>query len=246
MSYRSYCITVRPLQGISDKTSGEIVKWLTKCEYSFAVLEMQDECRHLHAQIWLDKPRARGDICKQLQRVCERTIDDWDRAQLTVLRKGVRISYSDWYLDYLAENELKDTPPNIILSNPPSMTMDFYPTEEEQENIQSLKTAVDPRFCKLEIDFLEWLGERTITHDRVCHFLAEAMFVNRTIKVILQQRDRKALATSLHAYISKSTDIYLFKAKDKEELKYEKLLSNINIQECHSEGENALIDDVEE
>lgn len=242
MSYRSYCITVRPREGITDRTSTEIVKWLSKCEYSFAVLEMEEESRHLHAQIWLDKPRARGDICKQIQRVCERTIDDWDNPQLKVLRQGVKIGYSDWYLDYLAENELKDTPPNILLDNPPSKTMDFYPTEEEQDNIQSLKTAVDPRFCRLEIDFLEWLGERSITHNTVCKFLAEAMFVNRTIKVILQHRDRKALGISLYAYVNKSADIYLFKDKDKFDLQTEKLLSEHNIQGCQdgeteSEGE---------
>ena len=242
MSYRSYCITVRPREGITDKTSNEIIKWLNKCEYSFAVLEMEEESRHLHAQIWLDKPRARGDICKQIQRVCERTIDDWDHPQLKVLRQGVKIGYSDWYLDYLAENELKDTPPNIRLNNPPQKAMDFYPSEEEQASIQSLKTAVDPRFARLEIDYLEWLGERSITHNTVCQYLADAMFVRRTIKVILQQRDRKALGISLYAYVNKSSDIYLFKDKEKEQIQYENLLSKHNIQgwpdgATESEGE---------
>jgi len=246
MAYRSFCITVRPRGGITDKTSREVITWLTKCEYSFAVHEKKDECRHLHAQIWLDKARNRGDICKQLQRICERTIDDWDAEQKNVLRKGVRISYSDWYLDYLAENELKEDSPNILLNNPPAKTMDFYPTEEEQEKVQLLKTAVDPRFCRMEIDFLAWLGEGQITHNTVCKFLAEAMFVHRTQKVILQQRDRKALALSLYAYVNKSSDIYLFKTKDKEDIKTEKLLSSHNIQEWHSEDENALIEDVEE
>jgi len=241
-SYRSYCLTVRPRDGITDNTIEQITLWLNKCDYSVAVLEMEHEARHLHAQIWFNKPRLRGDICKQVQRICERSIDGWDDAQKKVLRAGVIISYSDWYLDYLIENDLKECSPNIINNNPPPKTMEFYPTDEEQARVQLLKTAVDPRFCKMELDYLEWLGESTITHNSVCKYLSEAMFVDRTMKVVLQARDRKALAISLYAYVSRQSDIYLFKDKDKNIEKTEKLLSNLNIQEWHSEDENVRVD----
>ena len=142
--FRSYCLTIRPRDGISEKTIEETKKWLLKCSYSFAVLEKSANERHLHAQIWLEKERARGDICKQVQRICERTIEDWDQSQLKVLRQSVRIAYSDWYLDYLAENDLKTTP-NIIVDNPPTKTLEYYPTEEEQAQRVAVANSVDPR-----------------------------------------------------------------------------------------------------
>lgn len=229
--FRSYCITIRPRDGISDETVTQCKKWLTKCDYASAVLEMENESRYLHAQIWSNTPKARGDICKAVQRICERTVKDWDNAQLKVLRSGVKIAYSDWYLDYLEENDLKEAP-NIIYSSPPELTMEFYPTEEDQLNLQTMKTAVDPRFANLEIQCLAYLGERTVTEKSVAAFLCDAMFVQRTIKCVIQQRDRIALAKTLYAYISKTTNIYMFLEKEKEQVKFEKLLSNYNIQ-CH-------------
>ncbi len=230
--FRSYCLTIRPRDGITDATVEQCKKWLSKCDYAVAVLEMENESRHLHAQIWTDTPKARGDICKTVQRICERSIKDWDQSQLKVLRSGVRIAYSDWYLDYLTENDLKTEPPNILYEHVPPKTLDFYPTEEDQQNIQTMKTAVDPRFADLEIKCLAFLGERQVTVKSVASFLADAMFVSRTLKCVIQQRDRVALAKTLHAYMAKDTNIYLFLEKDKEQKDFEKLLSNINIQEC--------------
>ncbi len=228
--FRSYCITIRPRDGISDLTVEKTKKWLSNLDYAVAVLEMENEARHLHAQIWTNTPKSKGDIAKAVQRICERSVKDWDEAQLKVLRAGVKIAYSDWYLDYLVENDLKTTEPNIIYKQVPPLTLDFYATEEEQQNIQKLKTAVDPRFADMEIKCLAFLGERQVTVKSVASFLADAMFVTRTMKCVLQQRDRIALAKTLYAYMAKSTDIYLFLEKDKEQTKFEKLISNINIQ----------------
>jgi len=232
--FRSYCLTVRPLDGISDETTNQIKKWLSKMPYAVAVLEKETHERHLHAQIWCDTPKARGDICKQVQRICERSIKEWSSAQLKVLRSGVKIAYSDWYLDYLVDNSDKE-PPNIIINNPPGKSMEYYPTEEEQEDIQTLKTAVDPRFADLEIKCRDYLGERTITERTVASFLADAMFNQRTLKCVIQQRDRIALAKTLFAYMSKSTDIYLFLPKEQEQIKFEnssKKFSQYILQEC--------------
>ena len=111
--------------------------------------------------------------------------------------------------------------------------MNYYPTEEEQEDIQTMKTAVDPRFADLEIKCRDYLGDRPITERSVASFLAYAMFNSRTIKCVQQQRDRIALAKTLFAYMSKSTDIYLFLTKDKEQIKFEKLSNDI-LQKCHA------------
>lgn len=111
--------------------------------------------------------------------------------------------------------------------------MDYYPTEEQQEDIQTMKQAVDPRFADLEIKCRDYLGERPITERTVASFLADAMFKSRTIKCVIQQRDRVALAKTLYAYMSKSEDIYLFLTKDKEQIKFEKISHYIS-QQCES------------
>lgn len=212
-SIRSVCITVRPRDGITDATIAGFKKWLLAQDYSVSVLEMEHEARHLHAQIWFNEPKHRGDICKAVNRICERSIKGWDDAQKKVLRSGVKRAYSDWYLDYLTDNENKTETPNIITNQPPDSTTDFYATEEEQEKLQTLIKSIDPRMTSLEQKFHE-ANPLNNSLNAVARFLATEMFQNRTIKCIVQQRDRTALCTTLHAYINRSTNIEYFITPD--------------------------------
>lgn len=226
--YRSFAITVRPRDGVSDNTISALLKWFQKLDYAFVCLEKEGHERHLHAQIWSDTPKARGDIVKQVERICERTIDDWDQAQKRVLRGnagekkgGIKISYSDWYLDYLKDNELKEMVCNTIYEKLPVNTYPFYPTEEEQEKVMTTARAVDQRFTDLEFkcqDFLK-IHDKPLTQKSIALFLCDAMFSSRTIKVMMHQRDRTALASALFAFMSKSSNVDLFINKTQEEKK---------------------------
>lgn len=242
--FRSYAITVRPYNGISDKTIDAYVKWFEKLDYAFIAIEKEGWERHLHAQIWTDVAKAKGDIIKQVERICVRTIDDWDQAQKKVLRGGVKIAYSDWYLDYLAENDLKIDDPNILYSHLPENTYDYYPTEEEQDKVKTISNAVDQRFTDLEFKCLEYLDKHSlpINLKTTARFLSDAMFSDRTIKVLMHQRDRCALATTLYAFISKSNDTDLFISKSavekREEQKFLELKNKIlNYQFDNSDTE---------
>lgn len=224
--YRSFAITVRPRDGVSDTTVSALLKWFQKLDYAFVCLEKEGVERHLHAQIWSDSAKAKGDIVKQVERICERTINDWDQAQKKVLRghgnkSGIKIAYSDWYLDYLKENELKEIVCNTIYEKLPENTFSFYPTEEEQEKVMATANAVDPRFTDLEFKCSEFLKSRDValTQKSVALFLCDAMFSSRTIKVMMHQRDRTALTTALFAFMSKSSNVDLFINKTAEEKK---------------------------
>lgn len=250
--YRSFAITVRPRDGISDTTIAAYLKWFKKLDYSFVCLEKEGVERHLHAQIWSDIPKAKGDIVKQVERICERTINDWDQAQKKVLRQGIKITYSDWYLDYLKENELKEIVCNTIYEQTPENTFSYYPTEEEQEKVMTTANAVDPRFTDLEYKCNEFLALRgvALSHKTVALFLCDAMFSSRSIKVLIHQRDRTALATALYAFMSKSSNLDLFINKTAEEKKlqsdYEQALKrfgNFNISDDDDELENTIISD---
>lgn len=221
--YKSFALTIRPRSGISTDTINAFKNWLKLQTYSVAVLEMENEARHLHAQIWLNEGRTKDDVSKAVKRICERTISDWDAAQTKVLRGGIRIAYSDWYLEYLCDNEDKGEvdDENIITNNPPDRTETYYPSEEEQEKVKAVSQSVDPKYLSLEQQFLEWaeMNNKSITHTSVAQYLCYAMFENRTIKVLTQQRDRTALCKSLYAYVVKSKDISLFKEPTLEEKK---------------------------
>jgi len=213
MTHRSFALTIRPRDGITDKTVTAFKQWFSKLEYSVSVLEMENEARHLHAQIWFKEPKHRGDISKQVHRICDRTIDDFDTSQVKVLRSGIKIAYSDWYLDYLTDNDNKTENANIITHNPPEYTLEYYPTEEEQDKIKEVSNSVDPRMLSLEQRFLESYPDNK-SLNAVAQFLATEMFQNRTIKCILQQRDRTALCKTLHAYINRSNNIDYFITPD--------------------------------
>lgn len=208
MAYRSYAVTVRPLAGISEETITGFSKWFNKQQYVVAVLEKEGSERHLHFQLWWDEAKTRGDVSKQVQRICERTIPDFDRAQLKVLRGGVKIAYSDWYLDYLTDNE--DKPRvlghNLLMNVPPAQTMEFYPTEEEQEAIREKSGCLDNQMFDLEKGCITFCEERELELSElrsICIYLAHAQNVARIIKPIRREADRRALAKTLHSYINK-------------------------------------------
>lgn len=222
--FRSFAITVRPRDGVTDKTISAYLKWFEKLDYAFVCTEKDGVERHIHAQIFTDNAKAKGDITKQVERICERTICDWDQSQKKVLRQGIKVAYSDWYLDYLKENELKDNSCNILYEKLPENTYPYYPTEEQQEQVRTTANAVDPRFTDLEFKCNEFLTLRgiSLTPKNVASFLADAMFNLRTIKVMMHQRDRTALALTLHAFMSKSSNVDLFINRTAEEKKIDK------------------------
>lgn len=224
--YKSFALTIRPRAGITNDTILAFKSWLSKQDYAVAVTEMEGDSRHLHAQLWLNEGRTKDDVSKAVKRICERTISDWDAAQTKVLRGGIRIAYSDWYLEYLVDNEDKGevNNENIIINNPPDRTEHYYPSEEEQEKVKQVSQAADPRFLAMEQECNEWLimENKEVTLKNIAQWLCYAMFSQRTMKVLINQRDRTALCKTLYAYMSKSDDINLFVEKTSQEKKLDK------------------------
>lgn len=229
--YQSFALTIRPRLGITDNTINAFKTWLLKQTHSVAVTEMTNEARHLHAQIWLSEGRTKDDVAKAVKRICERTIEDWDAAQTKVLRGGIRIAYSDWYLEYLVDNEEKGCVEidNIITNNPPDRTEHYYPSEEEQENVKAVAQAADPRFLKMEQECNKYLAQRGIelSIKAVAGWLAYAMFDERSMKVLVQQRDRTAICKTLYAYMKRTGNIELFLEKTAEEKKLDKKFEDL-------------------
>lgn len=203
--YRSWCFTIRPKNGITDRTIECVKTWLDRQDYGMMCEEMTGEARHVHGQIWMNESRPKGVIQTAMCRIAEKSFDEWDAASKKVLRGGVRIGYSDWVLNYCVDNEGKSDPPKIIYDKQPEYTAHFYPTEEEQNKVQAKAKAVDHKYHHLEELWYEYCEDWHINFDNVSEFLYDMMFVDRKILCISDLRKRIDVAKTLHEYLVKDS-----------------------------------------
>lgn len=202
---KSYCITFRPKNGLTEETEAAIIKWLEKQDYYVAVTEKEGVEKHLHAQIWMNSGRARGEICTGMTRIGERTIKDWDNNQKHVCRSGVRIAYSDWYDNYLLDNENKGEAVNELTKNIPNITGGYYPSIEEQEARQASINAVDQKYHRLKEKYMSYIeghdGAEEVTMRRCQEALAYWMYVEKSICVIEDQKRKTSTVREMYNYI---------------------------------------------
>lgn len=213
--FRTFAITVRPQNGFQAETEQAFIKWFQKQHHAFAVIEMDGVERHLHAQIFYESPKSKGDLNKQLERICSRTINDWSPAQERVLKRGTKVAYNDdWMDEYLAKED------NIIFNNPPDDTGPYYPSIDEQQRVLKAARAVDKRFHTWATDFTESeYYTQLIELDEVdefkapiivAKFLAHQMFVAKKYPVVVEKRKRVEYAKCLWMYISEKAMVEEF------------------------------------
>ena len=202
-TFRSFAFTIRPSLGVKIALEEGVIRWLSR--YSgFLCAEMDGEARHLHGVIYLETSKTKGDINKSLESVCSRKVDDWNSSQNIVLRRGTKICYNDDFItEYLAKED------NILYSNIPENTSDYYPTLEEQKAIMAKSNAVDQRFHQWEIDFNKSKYRKKAKKLPQCailfvaQFLEDMMFCCRKYPVVTDPKKRKEYARALLMYVSK-------------------------------------------
>lgn len=155
---RSFCITINPLLGFQEELQAIILSGIEKrlkrgtCTGAFICTEKEGAERHAHIQLWFEKPTRRGNVCTDFTRMCARGVEGWDEAQKRVLRRGVRMAYSDWYLKYLVERDdgaKDDQEYEVLLDSPPEDTFSYYPTEEEQARMERERKSANPQIDSL-------------------------------------------------------------------------------------------------
>lgn len=240
--YRSFCLTVRPRNGITIPIVDALEKYCKTFPHYQMVLEGDNESRHAHIQIWTDTPTTRGDANKKLERVCARCYEDWDQAQCKVLRQGTKIAYNDWLESYCIQNDIKGDS-NIILDERPLDSDPYYPSEVEQDACKRRSQAIDQQMCKLELLFEEWneVECRPLTQESVGLFLSDMMFCSRKIACVKQGRDRYALCTTLHAYLTKAIDSSLFCKEPILTKKDQQIKEQLITNGCSEEEANKII-----
>lgn len=215
--YRSYCITVRPKSGLHGDYAEAIEKYIRKQKHFVYNYEKEEEARHIHAQLFFEDPVRKSNIQIALKRIAEKHDKDWNPASRKVLVSGVKIAYNDNFMDnYIS----KDSEVEDLNWNPPLDTEEYYPTEEEQQKVQAKHNAVDTYFHKL----LELWNEKN--RDYTVHintlkdiglFIYDQMFVDKTIPVVRDDRQRKQIVKAAMHYIypyNSAVNSYMFTQED--------------------------------
>ena len=208
LKFSSFAITIRPRMGVTPNSECEIslLKYFSKFEYSSVCFEKTGADRHLHAQVWFNDPKVKGDLMKQIRdRILAKTVPDWDNAQKKVACK-IKIAYNDWFENYCAENETKGDPLELKFHNPPLETDSFYPSEEEQESIKNKANAKDPRFHHYKELYYERNKEKPKDTTEVARFLHIIMFIEKLIPVVIDKKARINICECLYYYLQDDYD----------------------------------------
>ena len=193
---------------------------------------MEDEARHIHCQIWVNKPCAIGTIKTAMVRIQEKYDPDWSEASKKVLRGGIKIAYSDWILDYCEENDLKEDDPNCLFHRVPPTTSEFYATEEEQQKIIDCSKSANKTYFKLRQDLIEndlyevfRPGKNDMKYQEICwvklgDYLSFRMYVEDTYPIIKCPKLMNQFIKAFTKYVTKDGTCTEFLTKHDYELIY--------------------------
>jgi len=199
--FRSYCITVRPKNGLHGSYAEAIEKYIRKQTYYVYNYEKTDEARHIHAQIWFEEAVRKTNIQTALKRIAEKQDPDWGPASRKVLVSGVKIGYSDAFFEEYIQ---KDGQVQMENWNPPTDTDQYYPTEEEQSKAQAKANCKDSYFFHLKELWHEnnpGYDLHQFTNVDIAEFYYQQMFQAKTIAVIRDAKQRKQISKALNHYI---------------------------------------------
>ena len=205
MSSRSFGITIRPKDGIAPNSNLEdkILNKISKtANYYHAVAEKTGIERHIHAQLWFDNPKQKGNIKKDYTRILERE-PFWDQDHKRHSIK-IKMCYNDWFDGYCIDNDDKKGIEHcdILLDNVPEYSEEYYPSEEDQQKWIDENKAVDKTFHQLMVLYNEWIPNHVPQNlAQVSEFMNDMMFKSKKIKVIEDKRRRCQRTECLYHYI---------------------------------------------
>lgn len=188
---RSFAITIRTRVGMNEEFKKQFDKWIRLQDYQVYVYEKEGVEEHLHAQIWLDQPRTKGNVAKPLKKMIQRCY----REDEYILKNALLIKnpWNDKYREYCE----KDEP--LILENVPDDTSEYYPTEEEQKKFMEIAEGKKHWTIWRELESL-W-NKDEISELSVAQFLGEMMFIEKKIKIVEDNRKRQQMCKSFYLYM---------------------------------------------
>lgn len=198
---RSFAVTFRPLNGVTDEQCKKFVQWVKKhSTYYYVITEKTDSSRHIHAALFLAKPMRRSSLIITLPRLFPALTFEERR----VFMQGIKTMYNyDWLGNYLEKGD--DT---VVLERnlPERHLLDAY-FEECPTPQKKGPSVCDPYFANLENLWHLHRGPASDPNPQEIRcFLMDMMNKTRVIKVIADNRKIFALSCALSRYIRKETE----------------------------------------
>ena len=207
----SFGITLRTKVGINEKCVKAFDLWIKKQKYGAYVFEKEGSEKHIHAQIWIEEKRTKGNVMKPLVALLRRCYNPDDF--IAKIACVVKPAYND---DFLDEYMQKDG--ELEYSNPPKDTSPYYPTEEEQAKFMEISESKKNWNMWKELQQFWDQEDRPVHKFGVAKFLAEMMFNKKCIKVEMCPRKRIQMCNTFLAYLQANNDATLFLKKEDHQL----------------------------
>ena len=192
MKFKSFALTFRPLDGVTDEQIAAIEKWCRKKALHYSLItEKTGSARHVHAAIFLKEEQSRSNLVLRLIRL----FPDLSLEEKRVWQKGIKVMYN---ADFLENYMTKGDDTVVISQNLPERSrLDAFFPPRPTENGASKK-----RKCSLYYHELEelWMKHSPVSSEIntmvVRDFLFRMMYSERILPVI--RDDRTIIQVSRH------------------------------------------------
>ena len=214
--YRSFGITLRTRVGLNTGLKSGFDTWIKKQDFGMYVFEKEGTEEHIHAQIWIDEARTRGNVKKPCDAMIRKYFEPEDY-KLSIA-SVVRIAYNDEFVDEYCQKENELTYCNIP---PDSERNKYYPSEDEQELAQAKVHSKNLWLLELETLWNQHATEsekNNINDFTVAEFLGRICLmdlwsIKKDCKIRFQER------AIFKIWLTKKNSDRLFLSKDLIELK---------------------------
>lgn len=189
LPFRSYALTIRPRDGVTDAQVDHLLKWIKRvCSYYHLITEKTGSARHIHAGIILKEAKSRANVLNRLLNLFK----ELDTTEKAVLRKGLKVMYNwDWINEYLAKGD--DTV--VIESCLPEAghIESYFPPKPVPQNTKRCSVY----YHELEALWMKHTHPGTdVNTISVRNFLFKMMYSVRVIPVM--RDDRQIIQTAKH------------------------------------------------
>lgn len=198
---KSYAITFRPFDGVTDQQVDKILKWIRKaCDYYHVVTEKTMAQRHVHAGVFMNRECTRSNIVTRMMQL----FPDLSPNEKSVFRNGIKIMYNS---DFIGKYLNKDDETVIIGSSLPEAghMESYFPPKPDLPSVAKAKK------CSLYYHELErlWMEHTTpgleVNTLTVRDFLFNVMYNLRVLPVIRDDKSIIQTARHLVRWLKKST-----------------------------------------
>jgi hypothetical protein len=208
MAYRTYAITFRPTDGITDEQIDVLDRWMQKaCDYYAAITEKTGKERHLHAALFLTKSTTRSNLHNRIFAI--KGIDGTlTSVEKSVFRRGTKIMYnSDFMEGYMTKGDDTAVISMQIPDDDRSVLDAYFPEKDDDRMKRKFEGSV--WFLNMEKAYYADEGKHWFTNPMnfgetaMAAFIHHRMYVSREIEVIADSRRLAQYTKALVHFVQK-------------------------------------------